>query len=79
MARHALPFYALRAGHPWNGHKAISGVARKQGGGPVAVYYPFGHPMPYAYDYHMRIFFKILDPLKNLGRVFSGAGIDKAG
>jgi hypothetical protein len=29
---------------------AISGVARTQGGHPVAVYYPFGHPTLYAYD-----------------------------
>jgi hypothetical protein len=38
-ARHALPFYALRA----------SGVVPLQGGRPGAVFYPFGHPMPYAY------------------------------
>jgi len=25
--------YALRAGHPWNGRKAVSGMARPQGGG----------------------------------------------
>jgi hypothetical protein len=25
-------------------------VARKQGGRPVAVFYRFGHPLPYAYD-----------------------------
>jgi hypothetical protein len=27
---------------------AISGVARPQGGQPVAVFYPFGHPTLYA-------------------------------
>jgi hypothetical protein len=26
--RHALPFYSLRADHPWIGLTAISGVAR---------------------------------------------------
>jgi hypothetical protein len=29
--------------------KAVSGVAHPQGGLPVAVFYPFGHPIPYAY------------------------------
>jgi hypothetical protein len=29
---------------------AISGVARSQGGRPVDVFYPFGHPALYAYD-----------------------------
>jgi hypothetical protein len=32
--RHALPFYALWAGHPWKGLVAVSGVARLQGGRP---------------------------------------------
>jgi hypothetical protein len=27
---------------------AVSGVARPQGGRPAAVFYPFGHPTPYA-------------------------------
>jgi hypothetical protein len=26
----------------------VSGVARPQGGWPPAVFYPFGHPTPYA-------------------------------
>jgi hypothetical protein len=30
---------------------AVSGVARLQNGWPVAVFYPFGLPTPYAYDY----------------------------
>jgi hypothetical protein len=29
--------------------KAVSGVARLQGGQPTAVFYPFGHPTPYAH------------------------------
>jgi hypothetical protein len=29
---------------------AISGVARLQGKRPAAVFYPFGHPTPYAYE-----------------------------
>jgi uncharacterized protein YyaL (SSP411 family) len=30
------------------GLMAVSGVARQQGGWPLAVFYPFGHPTPYA-------------------------------
>jgi hypothetical protein len=37
-------FHALQASHPLNGLKAILGVARPQGGQPVAILYPFGHP-----------------------------------
>jgi hypothetical protein len=29
----------------------VSGMARPQGEQPAAVFYPFGHPMPYAYDF----------------------------
>jgi hypothetical protein len=29
---------------------AVSGVVCPQGGQPAAVFYPFGHPMPYAHD-----------------------------
>jgi hypothetical protein len=46
---HAQPFYALQAGHSYNGFTAVSGVACLQGKRPVAVFYPFGHPSPYAY------------------------------
>jgi hypothetical protein len=42
QARHTLPFYALRAGHP--GLTAVSGVASHEGRRPAAVFYPFGHP-----------------------------------
>jgi hypothetical protein len=28
---------------------AVSGVAHPQDGWPAAVFFPFGHPMPYAY------------------------------
>jgi hypothetical protein len=40
MTHHALQFYAVMA---------VSRVVCPQGGCPVAVFYPFGHPMPYAY------------------------------
>jgi hypothetical protein len=46
---HALPFYALWASHPWKGLKTISGKARPHGGWPAAVFYPLGHPKPYAH------------------------------
>jgi hypothetical protein len=49
-ACHALPFYALQAGHPWNGLAPFSGVAHLQGRWPAAVFYPFVHPTPYAYE-----------------------------
>jgi hypothetical protein len=29
--------------------KAVAGVALPQGGRPAAVFYPLGHPTPYAY------------------------------
>jgi ribosomal protein L25 (general stress protein Ctc) len=29
---------------------AVSGVARSKGGWPAAVFYPFGQPMPYAFE-----------------------------
>jgi hypothetical protein len=29
---------------------AVLGVASPQGGRPAAVFFPFGHPTPYAYD-----------------------------
>jgi hypothetical protein len=44
-----VPLYALRVGHPRNGLMAVSGVARPLGGQPAAVFYPLGHPTPYAY------------------------------
>jgi hypothetical protein len=31
---------------------AVSGVARPQDGRPAAVFYPFGHPTPYAHAFH---------------------------
>jgi hypothetical protein len=46
---HAQPFYTLRVGHPRNGLTAVSGMAHPQIGWPAAVFYPFGHPIPYAY------------------------------
>jgi hypothetical protein len=49
-ARHALHFYALCSGLLCNGLMAVSGVAHLQGRRPAAVFYPFGHPTPYAYD-----------------------------
>jgi hypothetical protein len=30
---------------------AVLGVARPQGGWTVAIFYPFGHPMPYVYAF----------------------------
>jgi hypothetical protein len=51
-ACHALPFYALRVGHPCNGLTAVSGVVCQQGGRSAAVFYPLGHPTPYAYVRH---------------------------
>jgi hypothetical protein len=49
QACHALPFYDLRAGHPRNGLRAVSGVARPHGGPLVAVFYPFENPTPHAH------------------------------
>jgi hypothetical protein len=34
---------------------AVSEVACPQVGCPAAVFYPFGHPTPYAYEYHQGI------------------------
>jgi hypothetical protein len=48
-ARHAQPFYALRAGHPINGVMAVLGV-RLLGVRPAVIFYPLGHPTPYAHD-----------------------------
>jgi hypothetical protein len=48
-ASHSRPFYALRVGHPTNGLMAVSGVPSRMQGGHAAVFYPFGHPTPYAY------------------------------
>jgi hypothetical protein len=39
----SLSFFYLKV-------RAVSGVALSQGGGPADVFYPFGHPEPYAYD-----------------------------
>jgi hypothetical protein len=41
-----LPFYALMN---INSLTAVSRVARPQGRQLAAVFYPFGHPTPYAY------------------------------
>jgi hypothetical protein len=30
--------------------RSVSGVTHPQGGQPAAVFYPFGHPTPYAYE-----------------------------
>jgi hypothetical protein len=46
----SLPFYFLRAGYPSNDLTAISGVTRLQVWRPAAVFYPFRHPTPYAYE-----------------------------
>jgi hypothetical protein len=46
LAYHALPSYALRESHPWNGLTAVSGVACLQGRQPAAVFYPLGYPIP---------------------------------
>jgi hypothetical protein len=35
-------------GSPPNGLMAVWGVAHPQGGRAAAVFFPFGHPMPYA-------------------------------
>jgi hypothetical protein len=40
----------LQLGQAWNGLTAISRVAHPQGWRPAAIFYPVGHPMPYAYD-----------------------------
>jgi hypothetical protein len=45
-AHHALPFYALRAGHTRNCLTAVSGVATRIAGGLWLSYYPLGYPMP---------------------------------
>jgi hypothetical protein len=45
---HARPLYALRAGHPPNGLKAVWGLARPQGGRPAAVFFHLGDPFPYG-------------------------------
>jgi hypothetical protein len=45
----AQPHYALWAGPPETALTSASEVARLQGGRPVAVFYPFGHPILYAY------------------------------
>jgi hypothetical protein len=50
-AHHARPLYTLRAGHPRNGCKAVSGVTCPQGRCPVAVLYPLGYPTPYGPDF----------------------------
>jgi hypothetical protein len=47
----ALPFYALQEGHLWNGLKAVSGVARLQGGQLAAIFYSFGHLISYGPDH----------------------------
>jgi hypothetical protein len=31
--------------------RVVSGVARLQGGRPAAIFYPLGHPTPYAYTF----------------------------
>jgi hypothetical protein len=48
-ARQALPFYALWAGHPWNGLTAVSGVVHPQGRRLAAVFHPHGHPKSCVY------------------------------
>jgi hypothetical protein len=47
-----LPYYALCVGHPRNSLTTVSGVVRPQSGRPAVVFYPFGHPTPYAYDHN---------------------------
>jgi hypothetical protein len=42
-------FYALWASHFIKGILAILWVVCPQGGKPAAIFYPFGHPAPYAY------------------------------
>jgi hypothetical protein len=38
-------------------HKAVSGVARMQGGWPAAIFYPLRHPTPYAYGHLKTLWF----------------------
>jgi hypothetical protein len=39
----------MGAGYRRNSLMAISGVAYPHGGRPVAIFYPFGDPIPYTY------------------------------
>jgi hypothetical protein len=50
MARggHGLPKVSCGNAMPYPS-KSVSGIARLHGGQPVAVFYPFRHPTPYAY------------------------------
>jgi hypothetical protein len=53
----ALIWWTAFASHPsrvstMRGMKAVSEIARPQGGWPAAVFYPFGHRTPYAYAVH---------------------------
>jgi hypothetical protein len=49
MSAMPYPFTPCWADHPRNGLTAVSGVAHPQGRRPAAIFYPFGHPTPYAY------------------------------
>jgi YD repeat-containing protein len=61
MARggHGLPKVSLGLAMPypfapWGRATPQTGMAYPQGGQPAAVFYPFGHPLPYAYDFSSR-------------------------
>jgi hypothetical protein len=50
----AMPYPSMPCGQAIP-ETAISGVARQQGRWPASVFYLFGHPTPYAYEFDLRI------------------------
>jgi hypothetical protein len=65
---HGLPKVSLWPAIPYHSmpcmratpETAVSGVARLQGGRPAAIFYPFGHPSPYACDIAGQQFLRLL-------------------
>jgi hypothetical protein len=49
MACHALPFHALQVANPKAVLRPFQGWL-PTGQHPAAIFYPFGYPMPYAFD-----------------------------
>jgi hypothetical protein len=50
----AMPDLSTPFGHVTPGLMAVYGVARLHGAWPAAVFYPSGHPTPYAYERRKR-------------------------
>jgi hypothetical protein len=50
-------------GPPYTPETAVSGVARPQDGRPATVFYPLGHPTPYAYGPAIRFACEIVEDL----------------